>query len=359
MSPSVLFVQVPCFYAEVERAREPSLRARAIIVGGDPRKRGLVQSACPEALAAGVLVGEPMWSAVERCPSARVVRTDMKLYREVSVRLRRCLRGQVASIEPLGLDAAFLEIAAVGNSTEAAVQSLAVRLQGEVREETGLPLRVGIAAVKFLARLAAEDADASGIRQIPKGQEAAFLAPLKLERLPGVGPRTVSTLEALGALCVSELLRVEPALLEGALGNHGLRILEFARGEDSSVVRGAQHPRSLSKEQTFSEAQLDIGALWETLQELAQGIEAGLRREQLVARRVGIKLGFSNGEATTRSRTLARPVAEASEIYSAARVLLERTQAGAQPVRRLGIAVSGFTSAHSSDRQLDLFSSPV
>lgn len=356
MSPLLLFAQVPYFYAEVERGRDPALVSRAIIVGGDPRKRGLVQSACATALAAGVAVGEPMWSAVERCPSARAIRTDMKFYRDVSGRLRRCLRAQVAAIEPLGLDSAFLDAGAGGSATTADVESLAMRLQAGVRDETGLPLRVGIAAVKFLARLAAEDAGASGIRHVRRGEETAFLAPLSVNRLPGVGPRTVASLDALGARCVSDLLRIEPAALEDALGNHGLRILEFARGEDHSRVRGAQHPRSLSKEQTFRDAQLDLGALWEALQDLAQGVEAGLRREELVARRVGIRLGFSSGEATTRSRTLVGSVAEAGDIYATALALLERTHAGARPVRRLGITVSELSSAHSSDRQLDLFS---
>ena len=125
MSPLLLFAQVPYFYSEVERGRDPALVSRAIIVGGDPRKRGLVQSACATALAAGVAVGEPMWSAVERCPSARAIRTDMKFYRDVSGRLRRCLRAQVAAIEPLGLDSAFLDAGAGGSATTADVESLA------------------------------------------------------------------------------------------------------------------------------------------------------------------------------------------------------------------------------------------
>lgn len=349
---AVLFAEVASFYASVERSRDPELRTRPVLVGGDPRKRGQVQSASPEALASGVRVGMSMLDALERCPRARAVRTDMKRYREVSTWLRSCLRAEIPSLEPAGLEAAYLDPAHAGDPVETAG-----RLVARVHEELALPLRVGIAPVKFLARLAAEnvDAQAGGVRRIQQSEASAFLEPLPIGRLPGVGPKTVAKLEALGAFKVGDLLAIPAARLEAVLGNHGLRILEYARGEDPSRIRPARHPQTLSQAFTFEEPQLDMGVLWDRLQGLAQGLEEGLRRQGLSAGRVAVKVRYADLETATRSRTLPRPVVAAGEIAASAAPLLDRTHAGARPVRSLGLVLSGLTPGAREDPQLDLF----
>ena len=225
---NLLFAFVPGFYAEAERVRDTSLRDRPLIVGGDPRKRGLVQSATPEALAAGVELGMEVVLALDRCPMARAVPTDMKHYREVSGRLRVCFRDGARAMEPLGLESAFVE-PRTDDSERDEAEVAAVRLRDRIRQELELPLQVGISARKFLARIAAEDAGADGILRIPVGQESAYLHPLAPSRLPGVGPRTVERLEELGVRCIRDLLSVSENVLQSELGNHGLRILAYAR----------------------------------------------------------------------------------------------------------------------------------
>jgi len=153
VSRVILFAEVPCFYAAVERADESSLVDRPIIVGGDPRKRGLVQGASEEALAAGVMLDQPVHDALRLCPEARAVRTNMKRYREVSGRLFVCLRRGFDRLEPFGLGAAYLDV----TSSPDLPEEIARRLQGIVADELGLGLRAGIAAGKFHARLAAGD----------------------------------------------------------------------------------------------------------------------------------------------------------------------------------------------------------
>lgn len=370
MSDSILFAEVPRFYAEVERASDPALRERPVIVGGDPRKRGTVQSATQDALDNGVELGMSMLAALELCPRARVARTDMKSYRESSGRLRACLRAVVQALETVGLEGAFLDcpasllhpnnsitLGSAGGSAESP-DELAVRLQQAVATQLGLPLRVGIAAVKFLARLAAEEAGPDGLLHIHRGSEESFLRPLPLARLPGVGPRTVTALDAMGAHCIGDLVAIDPERLEAELGNHGLRILEYARGEDHASVRAARHPQTLSKEHTFAANQLDLGVLWAQLQELSSLLEAALDREGLSARRVAIKLRYGDGEVSNRSQTLAGPVSSQSEIYATAMSLLERTHAGSRPIALLGVSMAGLVSAGVSDPQLDLFSNP-
>lgn len=347
----LLYAVVPGFYAAIERAADPTLRGRPLLVGGDPRKRGAVQSATPDALDAGVSLGMPMLEALERCPRAKAIRTDMRRYREVSAHLRACFRNETARVEPCGLDAAWLD---VGGSDEEA-EVIAGRLRERVREELGLSLAVGSASVKFVARLAAEGCGAEGFFEVPPAEVHAFLDPLPVTALPGVGQRTAATLGEMDVARVADLRRLGRETVEKQLGNHGLGILDYAEGRDRGVLRAAPHPRTLGQEVTLPEDELDRGTLGERLTELAGGLESALRRERLAAKRVVLKLRYGDHETVTRSRTLVHPVAQAAELRELAQALLDRTQAGARPVRGLGLQAAGLVRSRRDDRQLDLF----
>ncbi|MEE2672394.1 MAG: DNA polymerase IV [Myxococcota bacterium] len=347
----ILFAEVPNFYAEIECLRDPLLQGFPVVVGGDPRKRGLVQSASRDACATGVEPGMTMQEALVRCPEARTVKTDIKHYREVSGKLRGCLRAAAEAVEPISLEAAFVDAA----PTQEAPESVAERLIARVQDSLDLALRVGIASTRFLARLAAEEAAPGRSFRIEAGHEAEFLAPLPLGRLPGVGPRTLETMRALGALSIGDLLRVDPSLLERELGNHGLRILELASGRGDSTVRGHRHPQSVSREQTFGNPELDQSEMENCLQHLCGLLGESLHEQGLAGRRVTLKVRFDDQQTTTRSRTLPTPVATSADIYPVTVMLLARTQAGARGVRLLGVSVAGLGS-RPDDRQLGLFS---
>ena len=348
----LLYVTVPGFYAEVERRAHPALAERPVIVGGNPRKRGLVQAATQDALDAGVAVGMPVIEALERCPRARALRTDMRAYREVASRLRALFRQETDRVEPAGLEAAYLDVSGLGEPPE----EVAGRLRQRIREELGLPARVGIAPVKFLAKLSAEQSGKAGVLRVSHSEVSGFLEPLPVERLPGVGPKTLARLHAVRVRCVGDLLTLGRARLEEELGNHGLAILAYAEGRDAAVVRAAPHPRSLSQELTLPEPELDRAVLHERLGELAGRLEAGLSLERLVAKRVVLKIRYADQELTTRSRTLIHPAASARELLELASELLERTQAGTRPIRLVGLQVAALVRSRRDDRQLDLFS---
>lgn len=354
----LFYAEVPDFYAAVERSANAALRERPVVVGGDPAKRGVVQSASRDARAAGVELGMRVAEALVACPDAMALRTDMKRYRGVDEALRRCLWKVVPALERAALGAFYFHgDDALRDPAEAL--PLAARLRGEVASALALELRVGIAPVKFLAKLAAEEAGQGGLLQILAGAEAAFLEQLPVERLPGVGPKTRKSLaEALGIATVGQLLDAAPPRLEEVLGNHGLRILEYAHGRDDEPVRAARHPRSLSCEHTFPAAQLDRSRLWEQLQDLARSLEEKLERQGLLAGCVGLKVRYADSGTENRSQTVARPVATAQAIYELALALLERTHAGARPVQRLGLAASKLAPEGASDRQLELFPAP-
>ncbi len=347
----LLYATIPGFYAEVERATQPGLAERPVIVGGDPRKRGAVQAATPDARADGVEEGMAMIDALQRCPRARALPTNMKLYRETSKRLQAWFRREAERVEPAGLDAAYLDLA----GTDEAPRQIAERLQREVAEALRLPLRVGIAPLKFVAKLAAEECDSQGIREVSAAHLRGFLDPLGVDRLPGVGPRTVARLGELGVATVAELRELPRERVEEELGNHGLTILGYAAGRDVGTLRAAPHPRSMSQESTLPAAEVDREVIEERLAELALDLERGLALERLAARRVALKVRYGDRETTTRTRTVRPPIHGAAELVRLAAELLDRTQVGRRPIDRVGLALSSLVRRQRDDRQLTLF----
>jgi nucleotidyltransferase/DNA polymerase involved in DNA repair len=368
VSRTILFAEVPSFYATVESARDPGLAGRPVIVGGDPRKRGLVQAASAEALTAGVEPEMPMVEALRLCPRARVVRTNMALYRETSRRLFACLRRAFPRLEPFGLGAAYFDVSGAGEGPE----KIAADLRQQVAQQLALPLRVGIATGKFLARLAAEEAGGSGLRRIPPGQERAFLCPLAATRIEGVGRKTAATLAELGVETIGDVVGLGRERLEAAFGMHGQRIFALASAVDDGPVRAVRHAQSLSREVTIGgeprdrqslsrEVTIggeprDRGVLVERLQDLARQLEAELARQALSAGRVALKVRYADHGTHTRSQALGSPIARAADIQALALRLLDRTQAGSRPVRSFGLQLSRLAPAAEIDRQLELFS---
>jgi nucleotidyltransferase/DNA polymerase involved in DNA repair len=352
MSRCVLFAEVPSFYAAVARADDPSLASRPVLVGGDPRKRGRVQAATADALALGVTLEMTVLEALRLCPNARAVRTDMARYREVSRRLFAALRATSPQLEAFGLAACYADVSARANDAEAHARELLE----VVAAELGLPLRIGISAGKYLARIAAEEVPGErGFVRVSPGGEAAFLAPLPASRLDGVGRKTAAALAQMGGHTIGDVVRLGRERLQTEFGPHGLRIYACAAGSDAEPVRGARHPKSLSRESTLPGEPIDVTVFSEQLAGLAQQLEEELGRMGLAAGRVAVKVRYADQGTTTRSATLPRPTAAAAELWEAARRLLERTQAGARPARGLGIQLSRLAPAGESDRQLDLF----
>lgn len=360
MALTVLFAEVPCFYAVVERSRDPSLARRPVIVGGDPRKRGFVQSATPDAQADGVRPDMLVSEAIALCPRARLLRTNMGRYREVSRRMFACMRRSLARLEAYGLSGAYFVV----HTDSAALPEIVSDLQERVKVAVGLSLRAGVASGKFLARLAAEEAGPEGLRIVAPGEEAAFLGPLGVERLEGVGKRTAETLEALGAQTIADVVALGRDGLQGALGVHGLRIHALARGHDDTVVR-ASRPKSISRESTLrglgegasGAGSSDIVVLSEILRDLTGELDAELQMEGLAAGKLILKVRFANQERTSRSETFGSPAGSASDLHECALRLLARTEAGSLTVLGLGVQLEKFDPVEDADRQLDLFSS--
>jgi len=360
MARTVLFAEVPCFYAEVERRHDTSLARRPVIVGGDPRKRGLVQAATFDAQDDGVRPDMPVSEAIALCPRARLLRTNMTRYREVSRHLFACMRRRLASLEAHGLGGAYFDVTSDGET----LAELVSELEERVKVDVGLSLRAGVASGKFLARLAACEAGQSGLCIVPPGKEAAFLGPLGVDRLDGVGRKTAGTLEALGVRTIAQVVDLGRDELERALGVHGARLYDLARGHDDTRVR-AVSPKSISRESTLRALEddaagagsVDITVFSETLQELTRALDAELELQGIAAGQLTSKVRFSNQEKTTRSETFASPTTSATDLHDCALRLLARTEAGSLPVRGLGVQLGNLAPAEDAHRQLDLFPS--
>jgi DNA polymerase-4 len=279
----------------------------------------------------------------------------MARYRAVSRQLFAQLRQEFDRLEPLGLGAAYFDLTGV----PAAPEEIARRMQSGVERLLHLPLRVGIGTGRMVARLAAEEAGPGGMRRILPGSEPRFLSELPATRIEGVGTKTAATLAELGAHTIGEVADLGGERLEEALGTHGLRILAFAEGRDERPVRGTQHPLSISREATVKEGSLDLQAIGERLQSLAQRIADELELQGLYGVRVALKLRFSDQTTATRSLTLGEPTSAAAEIHRAALVLLERAEAGGRVVRSLGLQLAGLQRQAAGGPQLELFPSSL
>jgi DNA polymerase-4 len=348
----IVFILVPGLYAAVEQADNPALRARPVVVGADPAKRGTVTSASREAAARGVTEGMEMRRALELCPDAAVRPTRLERYREVAADLRALLRAETDRLEELGLEGTFLELAEAVDPVARAAE-LCVRVQAEL----GVAAVAGIAPTRFVSYLAARHAGPGGIRLVGEADVRTFLAPIAVTEIWGLGPQTAAKLAARGVHTIATLAAVDLPTLSSVVGRGAQAILEYARGEDKEPLRPKPRARSLSQERTLDEPAIDVRALGELLESLAERLERALARERRAARSVKLALDFVDGTNVTRSLALPEPSAERAAFAQAAQALLARTQAGARPVRRVRLALAGLVRADSpaDARQLRLF----
>lgn len=348
----IAHVDMDAFFVEVERRRRPGLRGVPVVVGG-LGGRGVVASASYEARRLGVRSAMPVVHARRLCPHARFLPPDHAVYRAASDDVFAVLHTFTPLVEALSVDEAFLEISglrlhypdptAVGRAIRAAL-----------RRVTGLPASVGLATSKFIAKLASDAAKPDGLLQIPAGEETAFLHPMSVQALWGVGEATLARLEELGVRTIGDLADLPAALLERRLGTAlGSHLARLARADDPRPVEPGSETKSISVEITYEADLTDPDRIEAELLRHADRLAHRLRRSGMRGRTVQLKVRFSDFTTVTRSHTLAAPVDTAHDLYEAARSLLERAGVARRPVRLLGLGADGLEPA-SAPRQLGL-----
>lgn len=348
----ILHLDMDAFYASVEQRDDPTLRGLPVVVGGSPEGRGVVAAASYEARRFGIHSAMPCARAHRLCPQAVFVRPDFARYKEVSAALRAILHEVTDLVEPLSLDEAYLDVTEnhLGLSTGTEV---ARHLRARVREELGLTCSVGVAPLKFVAKIASDHHKPDGLTVVPPERVLDFIHPLPVEELWGVGPATARRLRPLGVRTIGDLARIPAGELQERLGKHGAFLARLARGDDPRAVQPHRTRKSRSAERTFAEDVVDRAVLEEVLDEQAVSVCATLRRLGVVGRTVTLKLRYADFTTLTRSETLARPTDRPEHVSTVARALLQRTEAGDRPVRLVGVGLAGLTEP-GPGRQLEL-----
>jgi DNA polymerase-4 len=349
----VIHADLDAFFAAAEVLRRPELAGKPVLVGGSPEGRGVVASATYEARQFGVRSAMPMAQAIRLCPAAIIVRPDATFYSTLSRQFRAILTEFSPLVEVVSIDEAYLD---VSNSDRlfGSVSALARELKRRVRAEVGLAVSLGVASNKLVAKIASDLDKPDGLRIVRHGQEAATLAPLPIERLPGIGPKSSVRLRTAGVGTLGQLASAPDVLLQEVAGQDAARLRDRASGVDLRPVRSERDPRkSLGHERTFDRDRLALADLEEPLYRLCEKTGAELRSQRLVATTVTLKLRYSDFSTINRQRPVLRPTDAHQDIYEAALALLQGAlgeRHGA--VRLIGVRASGLQPA---THQLDLF----
>ncbi len=345
MTRAILHCDLDAFYASVEQRDHPEYRGKPVIVGGDgPNERGVVMAASYEARAFGVRSAMPLAIAGRLCPDGIYVPGNFDRYLEASDAVMGIFDERTPLVEPISLDEAFLDVTATEHLFGGPVA---------IAKE----ISVGVATNKLCAKVGSDLRKPDGLVIVPAGGEAVFLAPLPLDRLWGVGPRTREVLAGWGLRTIGQLAAFDRSVLESRLGEHGSDIWERANGIDEGEVHSEHIPKSVGHSHTFDANTLDPAKIESTLLRLAEGVGRRLRNHALRGRTITMTLRVAPFETRTRQRTLREPTDDDVTIFRIARQLLrdalteDREGGRTSPVRLVGVSVSGV----SKGQQLGLF----
>jgi DNA polymerase-4 len=342
----ILHVDLDAFYASVEVLKDPSLAGRPVIVGGTGA-RGVVASASYEARAYGVRSAMPAVRARRLCPDAVFLPSDFEAYRAHSNRFREVLLSFTPIVEPISLDEAFLD---VGGATAlfGPPEAIAAAIRARVASEVGVTCSVGVAPTKFVAKLASDDRKPDGLLHVPADGVLAFLEPLPVGRLWGVGEKTGELLGRLAIRTIGDLARTPEPVLERIVGEQSARHLwGLAHGVDDRVVVAYEAPKSVSHEETFERDLDDEAEILRELLALSGRVAARLRADGYRARTVVLKARLATFTTLTRSRTLADPTDIGADLYRTVAELYRSLPGARRRIRLLGVQAAGLVPAGS------------
>ena len=349
----IIHLDLDAFFASVEELLDPSIAGQPILVGADPDKRGVVSSASYAAREYGVRSAMPTAQALRLCPHAILRHGHHREYGSYSQRVMAILAEYTPALEPVSIDEAFLDVTGTERLFGPA-DELAHRIQERILSELGLPSSLGIASSRLVAKVASALAKPRGILVVPQGKEAAFLAPLAIDRLWGVGKVTAERLRDHGVQTIGELAALPQRQMKALFGSVAEEMRRRALGIDDSPVHTPARRKSISQERTFPRDVDDLDVLQRCLLDMSENVAAQLRRRRSCARTVVLKMRYPDFKTITRRATLAQPTDLAEVIHTQVMKLLQREWKKATRVRLIGVGVAGFAQG----RQLSLFETP-
>jgi len=336
---AIVHMDMDAFFASVEQLDHPEWRGRPVIVGGNPSGRGVVSTASYEARVHGVRSAMPAAQARRLCPDAVWARPRFERYSELSLLVRAILERHTPQVEPTSIDEAYLDVTP-GLSGRHPVD-IAEQIQCEV-DALGLSCSLGVASGKTLAKIASDREKPHGITVVWPGTESAFLAPLSVSVLPGVGGTTAQRLQQAGIRTLGELGRLDPRTAEILAGAWGPELIDRARGIDERPVTISRDVKSVSNERTFARDMHERGEVEHALGALVSKVAGRLRARALTARTFTVKLRFADFTTRTAQRTVSTPTDLEDEMLSVALALLRGAWSAGAGLRLLGFGASGF-----------------
>lgn len=346
---TILHVDLDAFFAAVEQRDRPELAGRPVIVGGDPAGRGVVSAASYEARRFGVHSAMSLGEAVRRCPDGIFLPVDGRRYQLASRDVMAVLRTFTPAVEPISIDEAFLDVTG-SRALFGEGPAIAATIKSAVRERVGLTASVGVASNKLVAKVASDLRKPDGLVVVAPGGEAAFLAPLPISRLWGVGEKTGAALGEYGVRTIGDLAALPPDLVVRRFGKHGGSLIDRARGIDDDPVHEGDPAKSVGHEHTFDVDTVDPEVIERTLLAMAEGVSGRLRSAGVRASTIAVKIRDDGFRTITRQRTLPEPTDLTEPIFRAALEL-------ARPeVRGIRVRLLGVTASNLGEReQLGLF----
>jgi DNA polymerase-4 len=348
----IIHVDMDAFYASVEQLDNPDLIGKRIIVGGNPKQRGVVSAASYEARTFGVHSAMPMSQAIRLCPDAVVLPVRMERYAELSQQIHVIFQKFTPQIEPISLDEAFLDVTGSVRLFGSA-KKIGTAIKDQIREHIGLVASVGIASNKFLAKLASDLKKPDGFMTISEENKQQVLDPLPVSRIWGVGKVMEKALRAEGIHSIKQLRATPPEVLYRIFGDQTRHVLRLAQGLDDRQVESSREVKSISSEQTFATDIADKNTLLDVLLHQVEDVGQRLRLNDLEAKTITLKLRYDDFRTITRGSTFAHPTSVTQALWQKAKdVLLKWHKESAGALRLLGFSASGLQKVGSAEPQL-------
>jgi len=344
MLRQILHVDMDAFFVSVEELEDPSLKGKAVVVGADPDGRGVVAAASYEARKFGVHSAMPIRTAKQLCPHAIFLRGHHHKYGEYSQKIHRIFEEFTPVVEMMSIDEAYLDLTGCERLHGSAFRG-ADQLIRRVKQRTGLNCSAGLSTSHLVSKIASDQAKPHGLLYVLPGREAAFLAPLPIRRMPGIGKVTEPELRSLGIVTIGDLQRMGEAKLQERFGKFGEWLYTKSCGRDIGAYQYEEEPKSISHETTFDIDITDLAEVERTLSYLAQLVGRRLRDHGLFARTVGLKLRFAPFKTLTRDATLDEPTNLDSVIFASVLHLFDEAWDGKQKIRLVGVRSSNLERA--------------
>jgi DNA polymerase-4 len=352
---TIFHVDMDAFFVSVEELYDPSLKGKAVVVGGKADERGVCAAASYEARKFGVHSAMPLRTAHKLCPHAIFIEGHPERYREQSEKVHEVLNRFSPQVEMASIDEAYLDMTGTEKLHGPPLRA-AQALHDDIKRTTNLNSSIGIGSSRLIAKISSDQAKPNGALFVFPGCEREFLAPLDVRKVPGVGKVTEQHLHDLGIRTIADLQKLDDDFLEEKFGAWGLALAGKSRGEDAgswfdSEVGGDDDPKSISHEHTYSVDTANVDELESTLARLSEMVARRVREHGLHARTIGLKLRYTDFTTITRAHTLEHATQLDPEIFSTARRLFRENWKQGRTIRLLGVRAAGF---EQSAGQLDL-----